>query len=330
MPRSAPDRDWRAALRWSLTAAAAVIGICGAYFLDGYWLRALTEVFLIATVAQSINIIAGFTGYPAFGQVVFFGLGNYAAAIAMTTLEASFLVGALLGSVICAGFALLCGWPLFRLKGHYFAIATLGLNEAVKAVVSNWVSLTKGGAGISLPLPSGPVLGNTQMFYIAFLALMWLSVVIVWSLRRTRFGFACRAIRADEEAAMATGINTLFYKTGAWMLSAVLAGWAGSLYAYWQSYIEPSVAFDIDISVKGFVIVLLGGLGSALGPIVAAFALQLISTLVWSHLLTLHLGLMGLLIMAAVLFPQEHNAWAALRSAVAARLRRVELRGAGA
>lgn len=284
----------------------------------------------MATIAQSINIIAGFTGYAAFGQVVFFGLGNYAAAIAMTTLGAPFFAGALLGSAICAGFALLCGWPLFRLKGHYFAIATLGLNETVKAVVSNWVSLTKGGAGISLPLPSGPVLGNARIFYMAFLALMWISVVIVWSLRRTRFGFACRAIRADEEAAMATGINTLFYKSGAWMLSAVLAGWAGSLYAYWQSYIEPPVAFDMDVSVKGFVIVLLGGLGSVFGPIVAAFALQLISTLVWSHLLTLHLGLMGLLIMAAVLFPPERNAWVVLRSAVAAGLRRIEPRGAGA
>jgi branched-chain amino acid transport system permease protein len=302
MPKSAPDRHRRAALRWTLLAAVAIT-ICGAFVLDGYWLRALTEVFLIATIAQSINIIAGFTGYAAFGQVVFFGLGNYAAAIAMTALAAPFVVGALLGSALCAGFALLCGWPLFRLKGHYFAIATLGLNEAVKAVISNWVGLMKGGAGISLPLPIGAVLGNARMFYIAFLTLMWIGVALVWSLRRTRFGFACRAIRTDEEAAAATGINPLLYKTGAWMLSAVLAGWAGCLYAYWQSYIEPSVAFDMDVSVRGFVILLLGGPGSVFGPIVAAFGLQLVSTLVWSHLLTFHLGMMGMLIMAVVLFP---------------------------
>jgi branched-chain amino acid transport system permease protein len=289
-------------MRRGTVAAMFLATIAGGLLLNGYWLRALTEVFLIATIAQSINIIVGFTGYAAFGQVVFFGLGNYATAIAMTALAAPFLAGAVLGSVLCAAFAMVCGLPLFRLKGHYFAIATLGLNEAAKAIVSNWAGLTNGGSGISLPLPSGGVVGNAQMFYGAFLALMWVAIGIVWLLGRTRFGYACRAIRADEDAAAATGINPILYKTGAWMLGAVLAGWAGSLYVYWQSYIEPAVAFDMDISVKGFVILLLGGPGSVFGPIVAAFALQLVSTLAWSYLLTLHLGLMGILIMATVLF----------------------------
>jgi branched-chain amino acid transport system permease protein len=275
---------------------------------------------LIATIAQSINIIAGFTGYAAFGQVVFFGLGNYAAAIAMTKLGAPLVAGGALGSAVCAGFAMVCGVPLFRLKGHYFAIATLGLNEAVKAVVTNWSALTGGGSGISLPLPPGNVVGNAQMFYGAFLALMWAGIVIVWQLGRTRFGYACRAIRADEDAAAATGVNPLLYKTGAWMLSAVLAGWAGSLYAYWQSYIEPAVAFDMDISVRGFVILLLGGAGSVFGPIIAAFTLQLVSTLAWSHLLTFHLGLMGILIMVAVLLPPDQTAWANFGRVMAARL----------
>jgi branched-chain amino acid transport system permease protein len=215
---------------------------------------------------------------------------------------------------------MVCGVPLFRLKGHYFAIATLGLNEAVKAVVNNWLALTGGGSGISLPLPPGNVVGNAQMFYGAFLALMWASIGIVWLLGRTRFGYACRAIRADEGTAAATGVNPLLYKTGAWMLSAVLAGWAGSLYAYWQSYIEPAVAFDMDISVKGFVILLLGGSGSVFGPIIAAFTLQLVSTLAWSHLLTFHLGLMGVLIMVAVLLPPDQTAWANFGRVVSARL----------
>jgi branched-chain amino acid transport system permease protein len=292
----------------------------GGFVLNGYWLRTLTEVFLIATIAQSINIIAGFTGYAAFGQVVFFGLGNYAAAIAMTKLGAPLVAGGALGSAVCAGFAMVCGVPLFRLKGHYFAIATLGLNEAVKAVVTNWSALTGGGSGISLPLLPGNVVGNAQMFYGAFLALMWAGIVIVWQLGRTRFGYACRAIRADEDAAAATGVNPLLYKTGAWMLSAVLAGWAGSLYAYWQSYIEPAVAFDMDISVRGFVILLLGGAGSVFGPIIAAFTLQLVSTLAWSHLLTLHLGLMGILIMVVVLLPPDQTAWANFGRVMAARL----------
>jgi len=317
MPKSRLEGG--AALRRAVVVALFLATIAGGIVLDNYWLRSLTEVFLIAAIAQSINIIAGFTGYAAFGQVVFFGLGNYATAIAMTRLDMPFIAGALLGSVVCAGFALVCGWPLFRLKGHYFAIATLGLNGAVQAIVSNWASLTQGGAGISLPLPPGNVLGNARLFYAAFLALMWASVVVVWLLNRTRFGFACRAIRADEEAASAAGINPLLYKTSAWMVSAVLAGWVGSVYAYWQSYIEPSVAFDMDIAVRGFVILLLGGPGSVFGPVIAAFVFQLTSIVVWSYLLTFHLGLMGLLIMAAVLFLPEQSGWTNIRAALAAR-----------
>jgi branched-chain amino acid transport system permease protein len=307
-----------------------VMLIAAGFVLNGYWLRTLTEVFLVATIAQSINIIAGFTGYAAFGQVVFFGLGNYTLAIAMTSLHAPFLAGAALGSVVCASFAMVCGAPLFRLKGHYFAIATLGLNEAVKAVVNNWSSLTGGGSGISLPLPAGNDIGNAQAFYGAFLMLMWASIATVWLLGRTRFGYACRAIRADEDAAASTGVNPLFYKTGAWMVSAVLAGWAGSLYAYWQSYIEPGVAFDIDISVKGFVVLLLGGAGSVFGPIVAAFGFQIVSTVTWGYLLTFHLGTMGILIMLTVLLLPQRYTWSERRRAVVAGLLSVRQRLVGA
>jgi branched-chain amino acid transport system permease protein len=121
MPRSRPDRA--AWTRRGLVATLLATTVLGGFVLNGYWLRTLTEVFLIATIAQSINIIAGFTGYAAFGQVVFFGLGNYAAAIAMTKLGAPLVAGGALGSAVCAGFAMVCGVPLFRLKGHYFAIA---------------------------------------------------------------------------------------------------------------------------------------------------------------------------------------------------------------
>jgi branched-chain amino acid transport system permease protein len=192
--------------------------------------------------------------------------------------------------------------PLLRLKGHYFAIGTLGLNEATKAVVNNWSGLTGGGSGLSLPLPGGAVGTNAQLFYFAFLGLMLAGTGAVWVLGRSRFGFACRAIRADEDGAAATGINTTFYKTAAWLLSAVLCGLAGSLYAYWQSYIDPPTVFDMDISVKGFVVFLLGGPASVFGPIVAAFALELASNFVWGRLLTFHLGTMGIVIMLTVLY----------------------------
>ena len=108
-----------------------------------------------------------------------------------------------------------------------------------------------------------------------------------------------------------------------------IAGLAGGLYAYWQSYIAPPVAFDMDISVKGFVIMLLGGPGSVFGPVVAAFALQLVSTLAWGYLLNWHLGLMGILIMVAVLLPSERNVWTELLSPARRIILRIPVPGHG-
>jgi len=300
MPNSNPEPG-RLFPAVPLAAAAAALAAAG-LILDVYWLRILTGAFLFATVAQSINIIVGFTGYPAFGQVVFFGLGAYAVAIATADLSTPLIAAAVLAVAVGALFALVCGPPLFRLRGHYFAIGTLGLNEATKAIAANWTRLTGGGAGISLPLPTGSVAANGRVFFYAFLVLMLAATAAVWRLGRNRFGYACRAIRADEDGAEASGINPLFYKTAAWTLSAVFAALAGGFYAAWQNYVDPSTVFDMDIAVKGFVIFLLGGPGTVFGPVIAALALELVSTAVWGNLLTFHLGAMGLLIMLTVLY----------------------------
>jgi branched-chain amino acid transport system permease protein len=300
MPTSKPD----AARRYPVLALAVAVAVLvtTGLVLDVYWLRVLTGVFLFATIAQSINIIAGFTGYPAFGQIVFFGLGAYAVAIASVRLGAPLIAGGLLAVAAGVLFAVACGAPLFRLRGHYFAIGTLGLNEATKAIAANWTSLTGGGAGMSLPLSAGSAAAQGRVFYFAFLLLMLAATAAVWGLGRSRFGYACRAIRADEDGAEATGIDPLLTKTGAWAISAAFAALAGGLYAAWQSYVDPPTVFDMDIAVKGFVIFLLGGPGTVFGPVLAAAALELASALVWGNLLTMHLGVMGILIMLTVLY----------------------------
>src|SRR3954468_19965675 len=117
-----------------------------------YWQRVLSTAFMFATLAQAINLIAGFTGYPAFGNVVFFGLGAYSAAIVMAKAGGGFALGVVVAVLISLVTVLLVGPPLLRLRGHYFAIATVGLNEMVKALVSNFSPLTGGGMGLSVPL----------------------------------------------------------------------------------------------------------------------------------------------------------------------------------
>jgi branched-chain amino acid transport system permease protein len=270
--------------------------------MNPYGLRILTNIFMFAVITQGINIIAGYTGYPAFGNVVFFGLGAYGTGIMMVKFQLPFAGSMLLGSFLCVLFTLIFGLPLLRLRGHYFAIATLGLNEATRALVDNLTNLTGGGMGLSLPLPAGTVQSNTRFFYYLFLGTLILSILFSAVLIKSRFGFALRTIRSNEKAAEGMGINTTRYKILAWMISALLTGMAGSIYAYWMSYIEPSAVFDMTIAIKSFVMFLLGGAGTLLGPIIGAFFIEGISTLIWSYLLNYHLGVLGLIIIGVVLF----------------------------
>jgi branched-chain amino acid transport system permease protein len=269
-----------------------------------YWIRVLTNVFMFTVLAQSINIIAGFVGYPAFGNVVFFGLGAYGMGVMVVQFQASAVIGMLVGLLLCAAVVLIVGPPLLRLRGHYFAIATLGLNEAIKAVISNLTDLTGGGKGLSLPLPNATVQQSALQFYWMFLTLAGIGILVAVVLRSSRFGYACRAIRANEDGAESLGINTTYYKTAAWLISALLAGSGGALYAQWIAYIEPPAVFDMTIAVKAFVMFLLGGAGTIFGPAIGAALVELLTTITWSHLLSYHLGVLGIIIMAAaVLMP---------------------------
>jgi branched-chain amino acid transport system permease protein len=288
-------------------AAAAVLACCtavlaaGPALFDAYWLRVLTGVFMFATAAQALNIIAGYTGYPAFGNVVFFGIGAYWTGVLMVEYGAAFPLA--LGSSTLAAllFALILGPPLLRLRGHYFAIGTLALNEAVRAIVEN-MGVTNGGKGLSLPIPPGSAEEITNLFYYLFLAAMALALFVSWLVARGRFGQGLRAIRDEEQAAESLGVNTTRAKTVAWGISAMLTALAGGIWAYWIGYIDPGGAFDMAISVKLFVMVLLGGMGTLIGPIIGAFFIEIAATVIWSNFLDYHLLIFGLIIVLVVLF----------------------------
>lgn len=296
--------DRRALLATLALAAALLVLASGPLWLNAYWLRVLSTIFMYAVVAQGINLMAGYTGYPAFGNVVFFGLGGYATAVLMVKAGWSFGAAALAGTVLCPLVALVVGPPLLRLKGHYFAIATLGLNEAVREVVLNLSDLTGGGMGLSLPIPPGGPAANAQRFYFAFLAAMVVSTLVVWQFSRRRIGLGCMAIRDNEAKAEASGLHTTRHKTVAWMISASMTGAVGALNAWWLTYIDAASMFDMAIAVKAFVILLLGGAGTVLGPLGGAFFVELMANLTWSKLLNWHLGAMGLVIIVVVMaFP---------------------------
>jgi branched-chain amino acid transport system permease protein len=281
----------------AITALAAAIPV----FAGLYWLRVFTSICMFAAMTQSINIMAGFVGYPAFGNVVFFGLGAYGTAVAVVRFQWPILAGLFAGVMVCAVLVVIVGPPVLRLRGHYFAIATIGLNETMKAIVSNLTNLTGGGMGLSLPVPKVSVEESARDIYWMFLALAVTSIIVAMLMRTTRFGYGCRAIFANEEGAESLGINATYYKTAAWLISALIAGLAGGIYALWIGYIDTPSVFDMTISVKAFVMFLIGGGGTVFGPLIGATLVQLASDLTWSHLLKYHLGLLGIIIMVAAM-----------------------------
>jgi branched-chain amino acid transport system permease protein len=288
---------------WPLGIALAVLLLAtGPLWLNNYWMRVLSAVFTVAVIAQGINLMAGYTGYPAFGNVVFYGIGGYATAVFMVKFGWPFAWAGLAGTGVAVLLALIIGPPLLRLKGHYFAIATLGLNEAMREVVTNTPSITGGALGLSLPIPEGGPAYNAMRFYYLLLGALLLATWVAWEFDRRRLGLGCRAIRDNEAKAEASGLHTTRYKTAAWMVSAAMTGAVGAIQAWWLTYIDPPSMFDMGLAVKAFVILLLGGAGTVLGPVVGAFAIELLANFTWSRLLNWHLGAMGVVVMLIVLF----------------------------
>ncbi len=248
-------------------------------------------------LAQSWNLISGLTGYVSFGHIVFFGMGAYTAAILIAKLGWPWLLASLAGGVGAIVLATVIGWPCLRLKGPYFAISMLGLNEVLRVAVSYFEGLTGGGSGLSLPSLYASVAIYYSMGIVA-LAVTALAYVVVTS----RFGLRLMTIREDEIAAEAMGIDTFRYKLYAFLLSAVGPGIVGGLAARDQSYIEPVSVFPLIMTITMIVMVLFGGKGTIWGPVLGAVLLFTLQEMIWSRFIYVHQLLFGAIIVIVVLF----------------------------
>ena len=251
---------------------------------------------LLATLAQGWNIIGGFTGYASFGNSVFFGLGSYGTAIAMVQWQLPFGVGLIFGVLLSVLFALVMGLPVLRLRGHYFAIATLALSQVMTAIVSN-LEIAGRNTGLVLPLLNGDVL-----FYELSLIVLVLATLAVFWISRSRFGFGLIAIRENEDAAVSMGINTTLYKVLAFALAGVFSALAGGIHAYWITFIDPVSAFDLSLNVKMIIMTVFGGPGSVVGPVIGAFVLSGISETLSTEVSSVASLFFGVVIIAAVIF----------------------------
>ena len=283
--------------RWFPPALALLLLVLSVYPLwaTGYGVRVMLQLFMWIALAQSWNLISGLTGYVSFGHVAFFGMGAYTTAI-LVVKGVAWPLAAVAGGVMAVVLAFVIGWPCLRLKGPYFAIAMLGLNEVLRVAVSYFEGLTGGGSGLSLPA----LYASVPIYYamgVVALAVTGLAYVIVTS----RFGLRLMTIREDEVAAEAMGIDTFRYKLYAFLLSAVGPGIVGGLAARDQSYIEPISVFPLIMTITMIVMVLFGGKGTIWGPVLGAVLLFTLQEMIWARFIYLHQLLFGAIIITVVL-----------------------------
>jgi branched-chain amino acid transport system permease protein len=268
-------------------------------FVSPYHLRIGTTLLCLALMAQGWNLIGGYAGYAAFGNVAFFGIGAYTTGLLMLSKgRVPFFPSLAAGALLSAAVAAAAGVAVLRLRGHYFAIATLGVAEACREVADTWDGLTEGSTGIDLPVRSG----GEAFFYGTALALVVLGVVATALLARSKLGFGWIAIREDETAARMLGIPTTRFKVAAFALSAVFAALAGGITAYENIHVAPNDFFKIEYTLQMIIACVIGGTGTVWGPLLGAAVYQILSTFVWSHFLELHPTVLGATIILFVIF----------------------------
>jgi branched-chain amino acid transport system permease protein len=267
-------------------------------FVSPYTLLTYTSVLCLALMAQGWNFIGGYTGYAAFGNVAFFGIGAYATGLLMLSRwHLPFLPALFAGALAAALVATAVGIPVLRLKGHYFAIATLGVAEALREIAGAWDELTNGATGIDLPVRSDP-----RFFYDVALGLVAVGLFVTARLERSKIGYGWVAIREDQDAARMLGIRTTLFKVAAFALSAAFAACAGGIIAYQNIHVAPNDFFKIEYTLQMIIACIIGGAGTVWGPLVGAAVYQLLSTYVWGHFLELHPTVLGVLIILFVVF----------------------------
>ena len=281
------------ALLGSLALILAVVPHGLSVYLRSFALFTMMYVVL----ALSWNIISGFTGYTSFGHVAFYGIGAYACAILVADYSWPWVPTLFVGALVAGVFAVAIGYPVLRLKGPYFAIAMLGTAEGTRVVATVWDSLTHGGLGISFPSTE-----NSMSTYYAMLVLMLITTAVAYLVGHSRFGIRLNAIREDEVAAEALGINVTRYKLVAFVLSAVFPAVAGGIQAYKVLYIEPLSVFFVQITIAMALMAMLGGKGTVIGPVVGAVLLYTAQELTWVNFPTAHLIAYGLFIIVVARF----------------------------
>jgi branched-chain amino acid transport system permease protein len=244
-------------------------------------LRLATIICLYAVLGQGWNILGGFAGQTSIGHGMFFGIGAYTSAMLLVHLGINPWIGMAAGAALAAAFGVAIGFPCFKLRGHYFVIATLVVAEIVYQVTAAW-DFVGGASGVSLPVTQAGLANfqfhrdKTAYYFIALGMLVGVTAFSVW-LRQSRLGYILQAIRDDEDAARSLGFSPRRYKLIAMAMSAAVVGACGVFYAQYVLFIDPPSVLALSVSVIIALIAIFGGVGTVAGPIIGAAVLLPIS-----------------------------------------------------
>lgn len=308
---------------WLILATVAVFAAAPGF--GGIGLREslfLAAIYMI--LALNLNFMIGYTGYVNFGSIVFFGLGGTLGIFAITVWGWPLWMALIGAALVVGALALLLGMGILRLRGAYFALATIGVVEATKAFVSNFDPLG-GSTGMYIAFSAYKPLGGARealsIVYYLVVALMGVSLLLSLWIKRSRFGLGLFAIREDEDAAMVLGVKAPLFKAIIYSLSSIVPAMAGVLFFFKNGFIQPEQAFNLTLSIEAIVMVMLGGQGTVIGAALGAFAYEqfrgyLLTSATFS---SFHLVIAGVLLLLIVLFAPGgligwvHDRWAVTR-----------------
>jgi len=298
---------WQRPFPWLIVLVGLAFACLPAWGDNVQLRESLSLAAVYITLASSLNIMLGYSGYVNFGNIVFFGLGGYVCLYLVSEWLWPLAAAALVAGVAVSLLALMFGLGILRLRGAFFALATIGVNEAVKASVSNFEPWG-GATGIYLSLdvyePLGGPAQALRIVYLLIVAVMTASLFLSYVIKSSKFGLGLLAIGENEDAAALLGVHTPRYKAIAYAASAFLPAIVGGLFFFKSGIIEPAAAFDLTGSIEAIVMVMLGGLGTVTGAALGALLYEevrglLLTTEAFSHF---QLVIAGVLLLGIVQF----------------------------
>ncbi|MGF9798577.1 branched-chain amino acid ABC transporter permease [Brevibacillus agri] len=255
----------------SMFLAALIVPLVGAHNMYVY--TVCTTILIWIILGQAWNLLGGFTGQVSFGHAMFLGIGAYSSMIFINQWNLDMFLSMMLAALLAGLFSLPLGKLIFRLRGPYLGLGTLALAEILLIIARNWKSVTNGGEGIMLEADAtflGMSVTDKQEYFYLGLGITVLVCLFIASLIKTKTGYSFIAVRENEEAAEAMGINAARYKSLSLFLSATITGLGGSFYGLFNKFIDPEMVLSVHISAEMIFVTVIGGIGTVAGPIIGS------------------------------------------------------------